>query len=98
MIIPLSTPSGRPIPRGERVRSFHDLPPLIARDQVVHPTMMGVSLLHRDDIALVPIHDLLPIPLGLIWCTAYDNARIQAVAAVARSLTPRPPVVAQPGA
>jgi hypothetical protein len=40
----------------------------------------------RDDIALVPVTDLPPLPLGLIWCTAHDNARIQALAATVRAL------------
>jgi hypothetical protein len=43
----------------------------------------------RDDIALVPIEDLPPLPLGLIWCTAHDNARVQALAETAQSLRRR---------
>jgi len=35
---------------------------------------------------LVPITDLPPLPLGLIWCTAHDNARIQAFAETVRAL------------
>lgn len=88
-IIPPRTPSGRPIPRTEPVHSFHELPSLVARGQIVHPTATGVSLLHRDDIVLIPICDLPPMPLGLIWCTAHYNARIDALAATARSIAPR---------
>ena len=48
----------------------------------------------REDIRLVPISDMPPIPLGLIWCTADHNARIQALAETVRSLRreagPRP--------
>ena len=65
-IIPPCTPSGRAIARTEPVCSFHDLPSLIARGKIIHPTMAGVSLLQRDDIALIPICDLPPLPLGLI--------------------------------
>jgi hypothetical protein len=43
-------------------------------------------MLGRDDITLVPITDLAPLPLGLIWVTAHDNARIRALAETARSL------------
>jgi hypothetical protein len=46
-------------------------------------------MLARDDIALIPIKDMPPLPLGLIWCTAHDNARIQALAETARSLRRR---------
>lgn len=88
-IIPPRTPSGQPIPRFDSVHSFHEVPSLVARGRIVHPTMAGVSLLHRDDIALVPICDLPPMPLGLIWCTAHHNARIRDLAATARSIAPR---------
>jgi DNA-binding transcriptional LysR family regulator len=88
-IIPPCTPLGRPIPRTEPVCSFHELPSLVARGQIVHPTMTGIPLLHRDDIALIPICDLPPMPLGLIWCTANENTRIRALAAAARALVPR---------
>jgi hypothetical protein len=71
------------------VRSIHELVALVARGQIVHPTASGIPMLVRDDIALVPIRDLPPLPLGLIWCTAHDNARIQALAETARSLRPR---------
>jgi hypothetical protein len=42
----------------------------------------------NDRIVLVPIHDLPPIPLGLIWSTAHENGRIRALAQTAHGLTP----------
>ena len=89
-IAPPGTPSGRVIRRTEPARSIHELVSLIARGQIVWPTASGIPMFVRDDIALVPIKDLPPLPLGLIWCTAHDNARIQALAETARSLRPRP--------
>jgi hypothetical protein len=50
----------------------------------------------RDDIVLVPIKDLPPLPLGLMWSTAHDNARIQAFAQTARSLRQRTRPKSQP--
>lgn len=85
-IFPPRTPSGRVIRRTQPARSIHELVSLIARGLIVHPTASGIPMLVRDDIALVPIKDLPPLPLGLIWCTAHDNARIQAFAETARSL------------
>jgi DNA-binding transcriptional LysR family regulator len=85
-IIPPFTPSGRVIPRTQPVRSIHELVSLVARGRIVHPTAAGIPMLGRDDITLVPITDLPPLPLGLIWVTAHDNARIQALAETARSL------------
>jgi len=86
MLIPPSTPSGRPIPRSVPFRSLHEIASLVARGRIVHPTGDGVVLFRRDDIVQVPIRDLPPVPLGLIWCTAHENARIRALAATARSI------------
>ena len=88
-IIPPCTPSGRAIRRTQPVRSIHELVALVARGRIVHPTAAGIPMFSRDDIALVPIPDLPPLPLGLIWCTAHDNARIQALAETVRTLRRR---------
>jgi DNA-binding transcriptional LysR family regulator len=88
-IIPPRTPSGRVIRRTKPVRSIHELVAVVARGQIVHPTASGIPMLARDDIALIPIRDLPPLPLGLIWCTAHDNARIQALVETAQSMRPR---------
>jgi DNA-binding transcriptional LysR family regulator len=85
-IAPPRTPSGRVIRRTEPARSIHELISLIARGQIVWPTASGIPMFVRDDIALIPIKDLPPLPLGLIWCTAHDNARIHALAETARAL------------
>ena len=83
-IIPPRTPSGRAIGRTHPVRGIHELVALVARGRIVHPTAAGIPMFSRDDIVLVPITDLPPLPLGLIWCTAHENARIQALAETVR--------------
>jgi DNA-binding transcriptional LysR family regulator len=85
-IFPPRAPSGREIRRGPPVRSIHELVSLVARGQIVHPTASGIPMFTRDDIALVPITGLPPLPLGLIWVTAHENARIRALAETARSI------------
>jgi DNA-binding transcriptional LysR family regulator len=85
-IIPPCTPSGRVISRSQTVRSIHELVALVARGRMVHPTAAGIPMFARDDICLIPITDMPPLPLGLIWCTAHHNARIQALAETVRSL------------
>jgi hypothetical protein len=42
MLIPSSTPSGRPIPRSVPFRSLHEIASLVARGRIVHPTGDGV--------------------------------------------------------
>ena len=59
-----------------------------ARGHSVHPTLANVVAFRRDDIVLIPIDGLPPLPLGLIWCTGYENARIRALADTARQLPP----------
>lgn len=87
-IMPRFTPSGRPIRRSQPTHSADDVLTLIARGRIVHPTMASIPLFARDDITLVPITDLPPVPLGLIWRTAHQNARIRALASAARRLAP----------
>jgi DNA-binding transcriptional LysR family regulator len=88
-IIPPATASGRPIRRAQSVRGIHELVAMVAQGRIVHPTAVGIPMFGRDDITLVPIPDLPPLPLGLIWCTAHDNARIQALAETIRYLRER---------
>lgn len=87
-IMPQATPSGRPIPRSQPTHSADHILTLIARGRIVHPTMASIPLFARDDITLIPIRDLPPMPLGLIWRTAHENATIRALASTARSLAP----------
>jgi DNA-binding transcriptional LysR family regulator len=88
-LLPPSTPSGRPIRRVELTRSVPELLAHVARGKLVHPTVAAVSQLSRDDIVLVPIEDLPPLPLGLIWCTTRESPKIRAIANLACSLDPQ---------
>lgn len=65
------------------------IPILVAAGRIVHQTLTGVPAFRRDDIALVPIRDLPPIPLELIWRAGHDNnARTRAPAEVVRRSGP----------
>ena len=89
VLVPPNTPSGKPIPQSYEVRSLHEVWAMVARGLLVHPTVASTAqLLRRDDIVLVPITDLPPIRLGLIWRSACYNARIHALATTARSIYP----------
>jgi DNA-binding transcriptional LysR family regulator len=89
-LIPPNTPSGRPVGRTRAVGGLHETLALVASGQIVHPTVAGLPLAQRSDIALLPIGDLPPLRLGLIWCTTHENARIGALAHVAATLPPPP--------
>lgn len=86
-LYPPLTPSGQPIPRTQLARSFAEVLTLVARGLVVHLTVTSMAAkLLRDDIVLVPIRDLPPLPLGLIWCRAHENGRIRALLSTAQTL------------
>jgi len=89
-VIPPRTPKGRIIRRTPTGSKFTEALAEIALGRVVHPTMRGITQLERDDIVLVPIRDLPPLPLGLIWRTAAEDARIRALAQVALREGPWP--------
>jgi DNA-binding transcriptional LysR family regulator len=90
---PSRTPSGRPIPKLDSVYSTSQVHSMIARGQLVHPTVRGVSQFERDDMVLVPIHDMPPIPFGMMWSTAHESAGVRALAEIAARLDrlPVPP-------
>jgi DNA-binding transcriptional LysR family regulator len=85
---PFITPGGREIRRRFPVRTMAEILATVARGQIVHPTVALISahIRGRDDIVLVPIEDLEPMPLGLIWCTSRENARVRALVKAAADL------------
>ncbi len=87
LLVPRRTPSGRPIRRAQPVRSINEILSLVARGRIVHPTSSGVPIFDRDDITLIPITDLPPLPLGLVWATSRENPRIRALNETAQALT-----------
>ena len=90
LIVPQRTPSGRPIRRTQPVQTINEILSLVARGRIVHPTSSTVPIFNRDDVALIPINDLPPLPLGLVWCTGRDNPRIRALNEIASSMTAAP--------
>lgn len=87
-LFPLRTPSGRPIRRAQVPRSPYEIMAHVARGEIVQLTMTDLAFLRRDDITLVPVRDLAPMPLGLISARNRANARVSALAGIARSLPP----------
>lgn len=55
----------------------------MARGRIVHPTSSTVPIFDRDDVVLIPIDDLPPLPLGLVWCRNRENPRIRALNEIA---------------
>jgi DNA-binding transcriptional LysR family regulator len=85
-ILPPFTPSGRPIRRVKLAENLHEVIALVAQGRIVHATMAGLAVYQRNDVVTLPITDLPPLPLGLIWVTAREDAKIRAIAAAANTL------------
>lgn len=84
-IVPPATPSGVEIPRTVQVTTPNEIFALVSRGKIVHPTVRGTAELYpREGVVFVPIRDMPPLALGLIWVTAHENARIRGLARLAR--------------
>jgi DNA-binding transcriptional LysR family regulator len=64
---PRSTPSGKPIHHTYPWRGDEDMLTAVARGEIVLPGIKGPLLLGRPDLVLIPMCDLPPMPVGLIW-------------------------------
>lgn len=89
-IMPPTNVEGTPIPR-ERIETpittIAEYVAHVAKGSFVHPTVRSLSeLVNRDDLTYVPIDDLPPMDLCLVWCTSHESATIRAAAAVAGAL------------
>jgi DNA-binding transcriptional LysR family regulator len=98
LIVPPRTPSGRPIRRTQRIHTINEILSLVARGRIVHPTSSTVPIFNRDDVILIPIHDLPPIPLGLVWVSSRENPRIRALNDIAGSMIAAPAAAPSTGA
>jgi DNA-binding transcriptional LysR family regulator len=78
---PPRTPLGVPIRRSPPLASPAQVYHMVARGELVSPTVAGTRpWSERPGVVRVPFRDLPPLPLGLIWCTAHENERIRALA------------------
>ncbi len=90
LLVPPRTPSGHEIRRTQPVQTINEILSLVARGRIVHPTSSTVPIFNRDDVVLIPIDDLPPLPLGLVWSASRENVRIRALNEVASSITAAP--------
>lgn len=87
-LFPSRTPSGRPIRRARVMRGLNEIMANVARGEIVQLAATGLAFLQRDDVAVVPVRDLAPLPLGLIAARHPAKAGVSALTEVARSLPP----------
>ncbi|GLY72743.1 LysR family transcriptional regulator [Actinoallomurus iriomotensis] len=88
---PATTPSGRPIRRGPEITMSSDVLQLVARGEVVHPTVAPFMDYYRHpDVTQVPLYGQPPVKSVLVWATARENAAIRAFTAMATDLLEHP--------
>ena len=90
LLVPPCTPAGRPIRRTQPVQTINEILSLVARGRIVHPSSSAVPIFNREDVVLIPIEDMPPLPLGLVWCVSRENPRVRALDEVARSMAAAP--------
>ncbi|NUU21135.1 MAG: LysR family transcriptional regulator [Streptomycetaceae bacterium] len=77
--VPPTTPSGRPVRRGQAVATFHELMSLVAAGLGVSPVVASVEKYYaRPDVAFVPCPDLPISEAALVWRTAGETNRTRA--------------------
>jgi DNA-binding transcriptional LysR family regulator len=80
-------------PAGPQVRTYKEILSLVAQGKIVWAGIDFVLGQDRDDLVTVPMRDMGPVRLGLIWCSARENARTRALASVADSMQDQGSVV-----
>ncbi|GLX03602.1 LysR family transcriptional regulator [Microbispora sp. NBRC 16548] len=81
--VPLYTPGGRLIPRRGAFSSYSEMLELVARREGVHPLAVSLLKFHRHPgVVFVPIPDLPPVEVALVWPTDDRNTDVRAFTAI----------------
>ncbi|WP_328478471.1 LysR family transcriptional regulator [Actinoplanes sp. NBC_00393] len=84
---PATTPSGQPIRRGPSIATTSDVLQLVARGEIVHPTVASFSTYYRHpEVTYVPLRGLPAATNVLVWLTARETPAIRALSATAAEL------------
>jgi DNA-binding transcriptional LysR family regulator len=88
-MLPQFTPSDRPIPRGPRVATFHEILTRVAAREGIAPLNEHVLQYYsHPGVVLLPVHDAPPTDWALVWRTGALDRRTQAFVDVAALLGP----------
>jgi DNA-binding transcriptional LysR family regulator len=89
-LYPRRTPSGRVIPRRHREGRMVEVLSLVARGEVVHPTVSSLPDYYtHPGVTTVPLHGLPPLESALIWVRERETAAIRAFAQIATDSSTR---------
>ncbi|WP_258017587.1 LysR family transcriptional regulator [Streptomyces noursei] len=81
---PFHTPSGRPIARGPRPSTWHEVLGLVAAGQGVVGAARDAALFYSwPGLTFIPVRDMSPVRWALVWRTADESPLIRALSYVA---------------
>jgi DNA-binding transcriptional LysR family regulator len=81
---PYLTPSGRPVPRGPALSSWHEIMTTVAAGRAVAATAANVIRFYSwPNIVYLPIRDASPCEWAFAWRTAHETPLIRALAQAA---------------
>lgn len=87
VLSPERTPGGRPIPRRHQDGRMAEVLSLVARGEVVHPTVSSLTAHYaHPGVTTVPLRDMPPLESALVWATERESSAIRAFAAVAETV------------
>jgi DNA-binding transcriptional LysR family regulator len=82
-IMPARTPEGRPIPRRHTEGRTAEVLSLVARGEVIHPTIASIADYYaHPGVTTVPLRDGPAMRSALVWPTGRDTAAVRAFAEV----------------
>jgi DNA-binding transcriptional LysR family regulator len=85
VLYPRRTPSGRVIPRRHKEGRMVEVLSLVARGEIVHPTVTSLATYYtHPDVTTVPLRGLPPLESALVWRADGESAAIRAFAQIAR--------------
>ncbi|HEX6359289.1 LysR substrate-binding domain-containing protein [Actinophytocola sp.] len=82
---PFHTPAGRPVPRGQKVSTWHEEMTAVAAGQAVTAVAVEAAQFYPwPNIVYIPIRDAPPCQWALVWRTSAGNPLVHAFAEAAR--------------
>lgn len=85
VLYPRRTPSGRVIPRRHREGRIVEVLSLVARGEIVHPTVTSLATDYtHPGVTTIPLRGVPPLESALVWGTGGESAAIRAFARIAR--------------
>lgn len=82
-LYPLQTPGGRAIPRRHREGRMVEVLSLVARGEIVHPTVASLPAYYtHPGVTIVPLHGMPPLESALVWISDRETAAIRAFARI----------------